>query len=141
MGDIAGRNGKWGRLDKDDIASFSSTFDNLWEEFNNGAVVDHSSESSWIQFNKGLATPASYIFGFTNRLHMVMVPPTTQEGDFICCFYGSQTPHVIRVCSEPNKTPQKFQLIGPVYVHGFMDGEAIHAVEDGSCQESAFILV
>jgi hypothetical protein len=141
MGDIAGRNVKWGRLDEDDIAAFSTTFERLWQEKKHNTLVEHPSDKSWIQFNKGLATPAGYIFGLTKSSYMVMMPPKTQLDDLICCFYGAQTPHIIRACYEPDTKIQRYRLIGPAYMHGFMDGEAVNAVERKSFREETFLLV
>ena len=52
------------------------------------------------------------------RLGSVRV--TTQPGDRICIFLGSRVPHVIRPYGN-----EEYTLVGPCYLHGVMDGEAM----------------
>ena len=56
-------------------------------------------------------------FVLTGGGRMATVPATTEEHDLIVIFAGSSLPFVIRQREE------KFDLIGPAYVHGAMDGE------------------
>jgi len=53
-----------------------------------------------------------------------MAPPSTQPGDLIFLVFGRKGPCVLR----PRKTGDgydRYQLVGELYVHGIMDGEAL----------------
>lgn len=43
-----------------------------------------------------------------------------QEGDVVCIFNGTVTPHVLRKVSEKDET---YTLVAAAYVHGMMNGE------------------
>ena len=53
-----------------------------------------------------------------------LVPLSTEPEDIICIFAGAETPHVLRSTGNGTHT-----LIGPCYVDGIMDGEAIASGE------------
>lgn len=67
-------------------------------------------------------------YQYTTRL-----PKRTEEGDVVCVLYGSQTPHVLRVTVNPSE--DTYAIIGPAYVHGFMDGEAFTWQSQGRLKE------
>ena len=46
-------------------------------------------------------------------------PRITQSGDIVAVIYGSEWPWVLRPHGE------EYQLVGPCYVYGIMDGEAV----------------
>ncbi|KAK0654861.1 heterokaryon incompatibility protein-domain-containing protein [Cercophora newfieldiana] len=52
-------------------------------------------------------------------------PPDMQMGDLICVILGSKTPLVLRAKSGVEGEPEKYELVGHVYVHGVMHGEAL----------------
>jgi hypothetical protein len=47
-------------------------------------------------------------------------PRNMEAGDIVCVLFGGQTPFVLR--PSPG---DKYELIGPCYVHGVMDGEVM----------------
>ncbi|KAL2694258.1 hypothetical protein Neosp_000833 [[Neocosmospora] mangrovei] len=49
-------------------------------------------------------------------------PWDVQEGDFVCVFYGGQTPFVLR---RDENCPGKYRFVGDCYIHGIMEGEAL----------------
>lgn len=55
----------------------------------------------------------------------------TREGDIVVIFFGAKTPSTLR------RHGKYYQLIGPCYIHGVMDGEAI---ESGAFVEEEFDL-
>jgi hypothetical protein len=61
-------------------------------------------------------------------------PPGVKEGDIICVFLGCEVPLVLR------KLKDHFVLVGPCFVLGFMDGEAISMMEEGKLHLETFNL-
>ena len=49
---------------------------------------------------------------------MGMAPRGTREGDVIVILFGGRFPFVLR---SENKMPEKWTLIGTIYVHGIME--------------------
>ncbi|KAK4218626.1 heterokaryon incompatibility protein-domain-containing protein [Rhypophila decipiens] len=69
-------------------------------------------------------------FCITRKGYMAMVPPGVEEGDMICILKGVNTPMVLRESKGYGKKPavgvrRRVQLVGEMYVHGMMDGEAM----------------
>ncbi|KAI0438947.1 hypothetical protein F4803DRAFT_533221 [Xylaria telfairii] len=56
-------------------------------------------------------------------------PPQMTEGDIICILFGSSVPVVLRRITEES-AQVCYQLVGEVYAHGQMDGEAISDFEE-----------
>lgn len=52
-------------------------------------------------------------------------PRCMRPGDVVCVLFGGRTPYVIR----PTAAPDEYLFLGPAYVHGLMDSEAIDAWE------------
>jgi hypothetical protein len=63
-------------------------------------------------------------FCLTERGYLGLAPITAQQGDKISVLYGADVPVILRD-SAPVRTGNTFELIGPAYVHGFMDGEVL----------------
>lgn len=57
---------------------------------------------------------------FTYEGYIGMAPYDTRKGDKICLLYGCRVPFVLR-----ERTDGDFELVGEVYVHGIMKGEAL----------------
>ena len=55
----------------------------------------------------------------TTHRRIGLVPQTVLPGDKICIFLGAPIPFVIR------PTGTRYQLMGPCYLHGMMDGQAL----------------
>ncbi|KAF5966583.1 putative het-6OR heterokaryon incompatibility protein (het-6OR allele) [Fusarium bulbicola] len=54
-------------------------------------------------------------------------PRCMRPGDIVCVLFGGRTPYVMR----PTAVADEYLFLGPAYVHGLMDGEAIDAWEKG----------
>ncbi|RFU26826.1 hypothetical protein B7463_g9508, partial [Scytalidium lignicola] len=54
----------------------------------------------------------------TSKSYLAFVPFSTLPGDQVVIFSGGRVPFVLR------STDNMFQLLGPCYIHGIMDGEA-----------------
>lgn len=67
-----------------------------------------------------------------------MAPQHARDGDVIFIPWGSRVPFVIRRCSEQG---DRYQLIGPCYLHGMMQGEVFKLVEEGRLSSEAVYLV
>ena len=50
---------------------------------------------------------------------MTLIPSTARAGDTVLVAYGGLTPFVVRAVG------QEYELLGPAYVHGIMDGEIV----------------
>jgi hypothetical protein len=75
-----------------------------------------------------------YCFTITQGGFSAKVPPSAKEGDVILVLFGASAPLVARVIAgqrDGDAFPERYRLIGPAYVHGFMDGEAIGMLDKG----------
>jgi len=79
-----------------------------------------------------------FYFGLTKQGYMTMLPWGTEPGDVVSILYGGRAPFVLR--PSPQLENDSFLLVGPAYVHGFMDGEAITCNQD-RFEERRFTLV
>jgi len=75
-------------------------------------------------------------FMWTKEGRMGLAPAAADINDKICVFFGGQVLYIIREVEEG-----KHEFMGECYVHGLMDGEALHP--DGCYQEQVedFVLV
>ncbi len=67
-------------------------------------------------------------FGLVKGILLAVVPQSCEKNDLVCIFYGGKSPMIIRPL-ENDEVGERFTLIGPAYVHGIMDGEALEAQE------------
>jgi hypothetical protein len=56
---------------------------------------------------------------------------TLQKGDMLCLFRGLTVPFIIR----PSEFEDKFELVGPCYVHGLMKPEEQSSVISQGCMK------
>lgn len=94
---------------------------------------------------------AGRAFAVTQSGYMALVPPGTVAGDAVCLLYGVDTPFIVRmlsiedaskggdmkIVSGPEEGIEIVSLVGESYVHGVMDGEAMH----NSAQSQMFHIV
>jgi hypothetical protein len=66
--------------------------------------------------------------------YMGLAPESAEEADLICIILGGQTPFVLRPHED------LYELIGPCYVHGIMDGEAMEQLRLGNFDLEDFVL-
>jgi hypothetical protein len=79
-------------------------------------------------------------FCVTKKGYMALVPDTAQVGDVLVSLYGGCAPFVLRLNAAMGKE-QLWKLIGPAYVHGFMDGTPLQWRDEGVLKEREFVLV
>lgn len=77
-------------------------------------------------------------FGCTQNALMAMFPQGTQAGDMVVILYGGRTPFILRPVPGDNAD---CHLVGPAYVHGFMDGEAFKLRDEGLLEAGEVILI
>lgn len=80
-----------------------------------------------------------FYFGLTEEGYMAMLPQGTQLGDVVAILYGGKAPFILRPSPEPES--DTYLLVGPAYVHGFMDGEAISWRDQDRLKEGKFVLI
>ena len=56
--------------------------------------------------------------------HFGLGPESAAEKDEVWILFGAQVPFVLR--PAPERGPNAYTLVGEAYVHGFMEGEALH---------------
>jgi hypothetical protein len=61
-----------------------------------------------------------------------MHPEKTQEDEIVATLYGGKAPFILRAHPE-NKVG--YFLVGPTYVYGLMDGEAVIWRDEGHLEE------
>jgi hypothetical protein len=69
-------------------------------------------------------------FAVTEKGYMALVPVGTQVRDATCVFYGAETPFLLRrkprdAVVALNDEPERWELVGEAYVHGFMYGKGL----------------
>jgi Heterokaryon incompatibility protein (HET) len=73
-------------------------------------------------------------FFVSNDGYMGFVPKETEIGDFVCVFLGVNVPFVIR------RKGRRYSLIGECFVYGYMQGEAMRKVNEGTLEISTIAL-
>ncbi|MCJ1358202.1 MAG: hypothetical protein MMC33_008201 [Icmadophila ericetorum] len=76
------------------------------------------------------------MFSWTSNGYMGLVPAATQIGDKVCVLYEGLALYVLRDVGQGF-----YQFVGECYIHGFMDGQAIELLKNGSLKEERFVLV
>jgi heterokaryon incompatibility protein (HET) len=124
---------KWDDIMQRDPAELNSLLQSRAQEFREAfyaIYLDRRFISNLTSFTQGRK------FATTDKGYMAMVPPLCKSGDDICVIYGAKVPFAIRRCTGLDM----FELVGECYVHGFMDGEALH-LHKNIDRETEFILV
>lgn len=73
---------------------------------------------------------------WTTERYMGIGPGAMRRGDKICALFGGQVLYVLRDIRNGHH-----EFIGECYVHGLMDGEALHGFEAGQVKSETFIIV
>lgn len=71
----------------------------------------------------------------TSEGYFGLGPEAMRPGDSVCVFYGGGVPFVVRAKGK------EWLLVGEVYMHGLMSGEAVRAARKGRRREEMFVLV
>jgi hypothetical protein len=80
----------------------------------------------------------SQVFAISSKGYFALVPGSARQSDVLAVLRGGCTPFVLR---PVNRAGDKFCLVGPAYVHGFMDGLAEESLTKGTLMERQFVLV
>lgn len=70
-----------------------------------------------------------------------MVPHAAQHGDVLAVVHGGKVPLVLRPSSTSEAKHPEYTVVGTAYAHGFMDGEAAKAVDNGMLEAVDLVLV
>lgn len=90
----------------------------------------------WPRFHLTRGTVMGGASAFVTRAgYFASGPKTVRAGDVVCVLFGCDTPVVLRPVGN------QYALVGPCYVEGLMDGEALDLVENGKAVESEFEIV
>ncbi|KAF5667197.1 heterokaryon incompatibility protein (het-6OR allele) [Fusarium heterosporum] len=113
------------------------------DDFDFGEIDDHAEVMLARSF---LASQGrnNLIFAVTNNGLFILVRPHTEEGDVVVVLDGGKLPMVLRKVSAKEQHEGKentCRLVGPAYVHGFMDGEAEIGVTEGWLQKQDILLI
>lgn len=71
---------------------------------------------------------------WTDRGFLCLAPSETQPGDWICVLLGGHVIYVLRSVGE------SLYFVGECYVHGFMDGQAMDFLKNGTCKLQKFVI-
>ena len=69
-----------------------------------------------------------------------MVPNAARQDDEIAVFPGAKVPMLLRPVQNENFSNGTCAVIGPVYVHGFMDGQAAAWKKESKLKSSDYVL-
>jgi hypothetical protein len=61
-------------------------------------------------------------------------PRAAERGDLVCILFGCSVPVVLRKLEE-REGREYFQLVGECYVFGFMSGEVLESLSEGTLRE------
>jgi hypothetical protein len=79
-------------------------------------------------------------FATTKEGLFSMTPLRVSEGCRLAVLHGAKVPLVLRPRLWKGNAEETFEPVGPAYVHGFMDGQAMKWAKEGRLQSSTFVL-
>lgn len=124
------------RLNQEEIESYGSVFISCWER---GETATITLPGFVIQ--RELSDRS---FAITKSGLYCLVTDDALEGDFVAILKGAKVPVVLRRRIgdvEDSKDRCEYHLIGPAYVHGLMDGEAMALADEGILEKQVFMLI
>jgi len=84
---------------------------------------DPKTREKWLPFSVvALDSSKGRVVGASHGGLFGLFPREAQEGDVVALLFGSNVPFLVRPTDSTD-----YELVGPCYVHGIMDGEAITA--------------
>ncbi|KAF7897902.1 uncharacterized protein EAF01_008868 [Botrytis porri] len=84
-----------------------------------------------------------YLFNVSNNGLFMMVRPHAEKGDVIVTLDGGKVPMILREQGShliDDDLGTHYRIVGPAYVHGFMDGEADEAVAAGLLEKRNLLI-
>ena len=131
------------RLSREDIEADEK----IWSQFL--LAVDEVKDAAgdeWMAHYRSMASGTmwwrnypQWTFSVSDNGLFVMVRQGAEEGDLIVAVDGSKVPLLIRE-AEGEGDAKRYTVVDPIYVHGFMDGQAIYMSEDGGREQQFFWL-
>ncbi|SPJ91926.1 related to HET-6OR heterokaryon incompatibility protein (het-6OR allele) [Fusarium torulosum] len=88
-----------------------------------------------IKFVQPTSVSMDLNFFVTEKGYMGVGPRCMEPKDRVCILFGGSTPYIIRPTSH---SEDSYLYLGPAYVHGIMDGEAIDAWEGKGLKNDHF---
>lgn len=83
-----------------------------------------------------------YVFAETSTGHFAVVPVHTSIDDLICIGRGLSLPIILRPVSGPTESGvDDYEVLGPAYVHGIMDGEFMANATDSNLVDNVFRII
>jgi hypothetical protein len=102
------------------------------------SAVDQSSTGLDFGTSQNLAAfmrLANRSFFVTTKGMIGLGPPTLQKSDTVSILFGCNLPVVLR-----GRRDEQYEWVGPAYVYGKMDGEAVNGLEEGSSSIRTFLI-
>ncbi|KAM0354883.1 hypothetical protein ACHAPU_000720 [Fusarium lateritium] len=84
------------------------------------------------------------IFATTDNGLFMLVRPHVEQGDVVAVLDGGKLPMVLRKVDAKDQHEGQgntYRLVGPAYVHGFMDGRAEIGITEGWLQKQDILLI
>lgn len=122
------------RLKEEDITSYGSIFTS-WIRGDTAELEIPGLDLQMELWPRKFATTKDGLFCLTTL--------EAKDGDFIVVLGGAKVPVVLRRIirdSEESTDQHEYILVGPAYVHGFMDGEAMTLADEGKLEKEEFVL-
>ena len=104
--------------------------DSRWRDFLKAALRHLVEPTEFYQQSHEHANTGNTL-SMTHRGYLGMVPVAAEVGDEVWIIQGMKTPCVLRPRALNGNLAQKFQFVGPAYVHGIMHGEAVAGKDEG----------
>ncbi|KAH8812983.1 hypothetical protein F5884DRAFT_319968 [Xylogone sp. PMI_703] len=95
---------------------------------------------SFHELESNLPCNSSYNFCTTAQDYFAIVPCEALSGDLVCALAGGHVPYILRRVAQ-NHEEDSVVLIGPAYVHGFMDGRILELRDKERFQQELFTLI
>ncbi|KAM7211457.1 HET domain containing protein [Rhypophila decipiens] len=106
------------------------------EQFGHVFTIDTEAQLRAMRFATTMRdVSAQRQIGLTSKGYIASVPSHTEPGDCICVLLGGRVPFVVRPKAA---APPRHTLLGDVYVHGIMKGEATQGITDALMTDLMF---
>ena len=94
------------------------------------SLMDLSKQNSFVSRFKDTTEWMERRLMSTNKGYIGMVPRRTQKDDQIWVLFGCSIPLVLRKCEGE----RSYQVVGECYLHGYMTGEIMNELRDGTVE-------
>ena len=108
-----------------------------WKNYNKESIADTPLDLDCdIVFSKAIeeALHPTDRFSITEKGYICRSRNKVKIGDWVCVLFGCNVPMILRPVGD------RFELVGQVFCHGIMFGEAVQDVDCGKAQLETFVL-